>query len=76
MADAAGLTKDAGWDVGVRETVSTALPVVWEFLLGDGLALWLGETTLPHEKGGSYRTADGVAGEVRAYTDNVTRVRR
>ena len=74
MTDTTGKTKDAGWEVGVRQTVAASSEVVWEFLLGEGLPLWLGETTLPHAKGEVYRTADGVAGEVRSYTDN-TKVR-
>ena len=74
MTDTTGKTKDAGWEVGVRQTVAAKSDVVWEFLLGEGLPLWLGETTLPHEKGEPYRTADGVVGEVRTYTEN-TKVR-
>lgn len=70
MTDTTAQTKDAGWEVGVRETVSAALPVVWEFLLGDGLALWLGDTTLPRAQGEGYRTRDGVVGQVRAYSEN------
>jgi len=68
--DTTGLTKDAGWEVGVRQTVPAPLPVVWNFLLGDGLPLWLGETTmLPREKGAAYETADGVRGSVRGYAE-------
>jgi uncharacterized protein YndB with AHSA1/START domain len=65
--DTTGLTQDAGWEVGVRQTVPVPLSAVWEYLLGDGLPLWLGETTLPREKGGAYATNDGVVGEVRSY---------
>jgi len=61
---------DAGWDVGVRETVPVALPGVWKFLLGPGLPLWLGETELTLTKGSRYQTRDGVAGEVKAYAEN------
>jgi uncharacterized protein YndB with AHSA1/START domain len=68
--DSTGQTQDAGWEVGVRETVSASLPAVWEYLLGDGLPLWLGETELPRAKGGRYATSDGVVGEVRGYTAN------
>jgi uncharacterized protein YndB with AHSA1/START domain len=68
--DTTGLTKDAGWEVGVRKTVAAPLPEVWEFLLGDGLSLWLGEGTLPHEKGATYVMADGVRGQVRSFADN------
>lgn len=67
--DRAGLTKDAGWEVGVRRTVGAPLHSVWDFLLSDGLALWLGPTTLPREKGVGFRTTDGVAGEIRSFTE-------
>ncbi|QNE47983.1 SRPBCC domain-containing protein [Glaciihabitans sp. INWT7] len=70
MTETPGKKKDAGWDVGVRQAVPARLHVAWQFLIGEGLPLWLGETTLPHEKGETYRTADGVAGEVRAYAEN------
>ncbi len=70
MTDSTGKTKDAGWEVGVRQTVAASSDAVWEFLLGDGLPVWLGDGSLPRVKGESYRTADGVAGEVRAYTEN------
>ncbi|MBC7401563.1 MAG: SRPBCC domain-containing protein [Microbacteriaceae bacterium] len=70
MTDTTGKTADAGWEVGVRQTVPARSDVAWDFLLGEGLPLWLGDTTLPHAKGGTYRTADGVVGEVRAYTEN------
>jgi uncharacterized protein YndB with AHSA1/START domain len=42
---------------------------VWDFLLGEGLPIWLGDTDLPREKGAEYRTADGVRGSVRSYSD-------
>jgi len=68
--DTTGKTKDAGWEVGVRTTVPADLPAVWEFLMGEGVALWLGEVTLPREKGKPYKTRDGVSGEVRSYGEN------
>jgi uncharacterized protein YndB with AHSA1/START domain len=68
--DTTGSTKDAGWEVGVRQTVAAPLRDVWEFLLGEGLPLWLGEIeSLPTEKGASFVTADGVSGSIRSYTD-------
>ncbi len=43
---------------------------VWDFLLGEGLPLWLGEIrSLPTEKGANYSTADGVRGSIRSFTD-------
>lgn len=69
MADTTGLTKDAGWEVGVRQTVPAAPAEVWDFLLGEGLPLWLGEIdALPTEKGAAYATADGVRGTIRGFT--------
>jgi uncharacterized protein YndB with AHSA1/START domain len=67
-----GLTKDAGWEVGVRTTVAAPLATVWSYLLGDGLPVWLGHIdTLPTEKGASYVTSDGVAGTIRSYTEGL-----
>ena len=68
--DTTGLTKDAGWEMGVRQTVAAPLPAVWDFLLGEGLPVWLGEIDgLPTEKGAGYVTADGVRGSIRGYTE-------
>ena len=67
-----GRTKDAGWEVGVRTTVAAPLDDVWSFLVGHGLPVWLGEIeTLPHEAGSAYATADGVAGTIRSYHENL-----
>ena len=75
MSDTTGLTTDAGWELGVRTTVAAPLPEVWQYLLGDGLALWLGEIdALPTEKGAAFATADGVHGTIRSFTD-ATRIR-
>ena len=70
--DTTGLTKDAGWEMGVRTTVPAPLPAVWGFLLGEGLPLWLGEIdALPAEKGAQYATADGVRGSIRSFTEGL-----
>ncbi|MFF9499719.1 SRPBCC domain-containing protein [Streptomyces sp. NPDC014656] len=64
-----GLTKDAGWQIGVSRTLPHPVPLVWDFISGpEGLALWLGPgALLTPERGTSYRTAGGVTGEVRGY---------
>ena len=70
MTDSVGLTKDAGWELGVRTTVAAPLPAVWAFLLGEGLPVWLGEIErLPTEKGEAYVTSDGVRGSIRSYAE-------
>lgn len=63
-----GLTKDAGWEVGVRKTVDAPVEVVWDFLLGDGLPLWLGNTSLVLEKGAAWATDDDIKGMILSYT--------
>jgi uncharacterized protein YndB with AHSA1/START domain len=62
-------TKDAGWEVEVRTTVDASLDMVWTFLLGDGLPLWLGNTTLTLEKDAPYATDDDISGRVLTYTE-------
>lgn len=52
--------------MGVRRTFPLPPEVVWEFLLGEGLPLWLGRTSLGHEVGERYVTDAGVQGEVRS----------
>ena len=63
-----GKTKDAGWEVGVRRAVPASVEEVWDFLLGEGLPLWLGKTTLVLEKGAEYETDDDIRGRVLGYT--------
>lgn len=67
-----GLTKDAGWEIGVSRTLLLPPAAVWDFMASpEGVRLWLGEldegADLPTAKGGTYETADGVRGEVRGY---------
>lgn len=66
---ATGLTKDAGWEVGVSRTLPHAPRDVWDFVSGpEGVALWLGAgAELTAEAGAPYATDDGVSGEVRGY---------
>ena len=52
-----GKTKAAGWEVGVRDTVPGVLPLVWKYLVGPGLHVWLGDIdALPTEKGAAVST--------------------
>ncbi|MFD1714777.1 SRPBCC domain-containing protein [Amnibacterium flavum] len=63
-----GRTRDAGWELGVRRTIPVPSDVVWAFLVGDGVTVWLGETALPERIGQSYRTSHAVTGELRGWT--------
>ncbi|MFI2370489.1 SRPBCC domain-containing protein [Streptomyces sp. NPDC018833] len=64
-----GLTKDAGWEIGVSRTLPLAPAAVWDFIASaEGVALWLGDgVRLPTRKGAAYETTDGITGEVRSY---------
>jgi len=64
-----GLTKDAGWQIGVSRTVPVPLDDVWAGLTSDdGVGEWLGDlgAGLPAAKGEAYRTAGGAQGELRS----------
>ncbi|MGW0122911.1 SRPBCC domain-containing protein [Streptomyces sp. NPDC003327] len=38
-----GLTRDAGWEIGVSKTLPLPVDAVWDFLMSpEGLAVWLG----------------------------------
>lgn len=61
-----GLTKDAGWQIGVSRTLPVPADRLWDFLAGaDGRALWLGPGPVTAERGTGYRLTDGTTGEVR-----------
>lgn len=81
MSDTAGngrttaKAQDAGWELGVRQTVAAPIESVWAYVVGEGLKLWVGDIdALPTEKKATFVTRDGVAGVIRAYTPN-SRVR-
>ncbi|MFF3452845.1 SRPBCC domain-containing protein [Streptomyces sp. NPDC002730] len=64
-----GLTRDAGWEIGVSRTLPLPVSTVWDFIVSpEGVARRLGKgAQLPTGKGESYETGDGIAGEVRSY---------
>lgn len=65
----AGLTKDAGWEIGVSRTIDLPVDVVWTYLTSaEGVARWLGDgAELPTEKGAGYATVDGTTGQLRSH---------
>ncbi|WP_203904140.1 SRPBCC domain-containing protein [Virgisporangium aliadipatigenens] len=67
---AVGQTKDVGWNIGVSKTLDHPLDRVWEFVVGPGLPLWLGEGVAfgpDAAPGDPYETADGTVGELRGF---------
>jgi uncharacterized protein YndB with AHSA1/START domain len=69
MATQTGLTKHAGWEIGVTRTLPHSAHHVWAFLTSaEGVRLWLGAgATLGDSKGAAYRTRSGTVGEVRSF---------
>ncbi len=66
-----GLTRDAGWQIGVSRTIDRPADEVWDFLISEaGIRLWLGEgvAVLP-EPGDHYETDAGVRGQTRSLRD-------
>jgi len=65
----AGLTKDAGWQVGVRRTFPIHLKDAWELVTSEaGICAWLGD--LPGFKPGicaAYQLADGTQGKITIF---------
>jgi uncharacterized protein YndB with AHSA1/START domain len=65
-----GLTKDAGWNIGVSKTLPHSIEDVWDFVISpEGVALWLG-SGVALQDGTSYETDDGTVGEVRSLHRN------
>jgi uncharacterized protein YndB with AHSA1/START domain len=65
-----GRAPDNGWKVGVRTTVAAPAATVWEFLLGEGLPIWLGRTRISPEKGAKYETDDDIRGTTVSFVEN------
>lgn len=64
-----GLTRDAGWEIGVSRTVDHPIEVVWAFLTADaGAAVWLGVGVQRlDEPGTAYQTEAETRGEIRSF---------
>jgi uncharacterized protein YndB with AHSA1/START domain len=61
-----GLTKDAGWEIGVSRTLAVPLEQAWTYLVEEGTATWLGVETLPAEPGAEIAAPAG-RGELRSH---------
>lgn len=68
-----GLTKNVGFEFGLRRTVPFPAEQVWKFLMSqDGLGIWLGESVdFKPEKGAEYHTKEGINGIVRVFNPGI-----
>lgn len=62
-----GLTRDAGFEMGIRRTLNVSPDEVWRFMFSErGRQIWLGDVVagafLPDS---SWVTADGISGQLR-----------
>ncbi|MCY9660593.1 SRPBCC domain-containing protein [Paenibacillus chondroitinus] len=67
-----GLTAAAGFQIGVRRTLTLSQEKAWELLTSpQGRKLWLGETpTILFEKGHTFCTKEGINGVLRVVKPN------
>ncbi len=64
-----GLTRDTGWQIGVRRTIIVPAEKLWDFMLSKrGLGIWLGKgLEIPFEKGNEYKLTDGTTGKIKVF---------
>lgn len=64
-----GLTKNAGWQIGVRKTLPVALEDAWNLLVSEeGLSVWLGGLSgFEPSEGAEYVLSDGTRGKITVF---------
>jgi activator of HSP90 ATPase len=64
-----GKTRDAGWQIGLRRTLSCPADQIWDWMLSSsGVEHWLGSgAQLKWKKGMNFKLKDGTTGELRVY---------
>ncbi|ELR70018.1 hypothetical protein C900_04388 [Fulvivirga imtechensis AK7] len=66
MQKEVGLTKDVGYQFGLRKTFPVSVEQAWDFLFSDkGLKIWLGALDSELELNMQYKTTEGIEGLVR-----------
>ena len=67
-----GLTKNVGFQVGVRRTLPVHHQVAWDLITSpEGINIWLGERILLNfMKREKYELTDGTVGEIRTFSPN------
>lgn len=64
-----GLTKDSGWQFGLRKTFPYSQEYLWDFMFSDkGLNIWLGELDGELNINRAYKTKEGTEGFVTVFT--------
>ena len=74
-----GLTRDVGWEIGVRRTFPMSLEEAWRLITSpEGIRIWLGEgPAFSLEKGDAFSLDDGTTCEIRVFkTHSHLRLRR
>lgn len=68
MTKQVGLTKDVGFQFGLRKTFPYPAKDMWDFMFSkEGLDIWLGEPEEELEVKKDYQTKDGIQGFVRVF---------
>ena len=67
-----GLTKDVGYQIGVRRTINFSVEKVWQVISSEeGISIWLGEGKITDTSVGTkYQLEDGSVGEFRIFKPN------
>jgi hypothetical protein len=72
LVETVGLTKDNGWQVGVRKTLPIAPDDAWEFLFSEKiLRLWLGVSSeVKISRGAQFHLDDGTFVKITTFKPN------
>lgn len=63
-----GLTKNAGWQFGLRKTFPYSQEFLWDFMFSEkGLQIWLGELENELELKKDFKIREGIEGHVRVF---------
>lgn len=66
-----GHTKNAGFQFGIRKTLSVSSDKAWDFLFSEkGIKIWLGKLKNELEFKKEYKTENGITGLVRVFKPN------
>lgn len=65
-----GLTRDSGWQMGLRKTVPVTQEKAWRFFLSEeGIRLWFGTLESGLQTGVDMRTKEGFEGRVTTFVE-------